>query len=311
VKSDVRKRDLLRVTDLSREESDALFALAAELKAKLRSGKPPTLLAGRTLAMIFEKPSLRTRISFETGMTQLGGHAIYLAPADIRLGERETVPDIARTLTRVVDMIVARTFLHSVLVELAEHATVPVVNGLTDLHHPCQVLADLFTLHERRMKLDDLRIAFVGDGNNVVHSWLEAATLYRFAFALGCPPGYEPDTEILARCRAAGAAIEISNDVNDAVQGADVVYTDVWTSMGQEDEAAARRKQFAPYQVNDGVMRHAARGALVMHCLPAHRGEEITESVLEGPQSVVFDQAENRLHLQKALMAWLAKESAP
>jgi len=311
VKSDVRKRDLLRVTDLSREESEALFALAAELKAKLRSGKPPTLLAGRTLAMIFEKPSLRTRISFETGMTQLGGHAIYLAPADIRLGERETVPDIARTLTRVVDMIVARTFLHSVLVELAEHATVPVVNGLTDLHHPCQVLADLFTLHERRMKLDDLRIAFVGDGNNVVHSWLEAATLYRFAFALACPPGYEPDTEILARCRAAGASIEISNDVNDAVQGADVVYTDVWTSMGQEDEAAARRKQFAPYQVNDGVMSHAARGALVLHCLPAHRGEEITESVLEGPQSVVFDQAENRLHLQKALMAWLAKESAP
>ena len=311
MKSDVRKRDLLRVTDLSREESEALFALAAELKAKLRSGKPPTLLAGRTLAMIFEKPSLRTRISFETGMTQLGGHAIYLAPADIRLGERETVPDIARTLTRVVDMIVARTFLHSVLVELAEHATVPVVNGLTDLHHPCQVLADLFTLHERRMKLDDLRIAFVGDGNNVVHSWLEAATLYRFAFALACPPGYEPDTEILARCRAAGASIEISNDVNDAVQGADVVYTDVWTSMGQEDEAAARRKQFAPYQVNDGVMSHAARGALVLHCLPAHRGEEITESVLEGPQSVVFDQAENRLHLQKALMAWLAKESAP
>jgi len=304
------KRDLLRIADLSRGECDALFGLAAELKAALRSGKPPALLAGRTLAMIFEKPSLRTRISFETGMTQLGGHAIYLAPADIRLGERETVPDIARTLTRVVDMIVARTFLHSVLVQLAAHATVPVVNGLTDLHHPCQVLADLFTLHERRRTLDEQRIAFVGDGNNVVHSWLEAATLYRFTFALACPPGYEPDGDILARCRAAGASIEITNDVGDAVQGADVVYTDVWTSMGQEEEAAARRKEFAPYQVNENVMRHAARGALVMHCLPAHRGEEITEAVLEGAQSVVFDQAENRLHLQKALMAWLAKESA-
>jgi len=310
VKSDARKRDLLEITDLSRGECDALFGLAAELKAALRSGKPPALLAGRTLAMIFEKPSLRTRISFETGMTQLGGHAIYLAPADIRLGERETVPDIARTLTGVVDMIVARTFLHSVLVELAEHATVPVVNGLTDLHHPCQVLADLFTLHERRRALDEQRIAFVGDGNNVVHSWLEAATLYRFTFALACPPGYEPDGEILARCRAAGASIEITNDVGNAVQGADVVYTDVWTSMGQEEEAAARRKEFAPYQVNESVMRHAARGALVMHCLPAHRGEEITEAVLEGAQSVVFEQAENRLHLQKALMAWLAKESA-
>ncbi len=309
MKPDVRKRDLLRVADLSRVECDDLFGLATELKAALRSGTPPALLAGRTLAMIFEKPSLRTRISFETGMTQLGGHAIYLAPADIRLGERETVPDIARTLTRVVDMIVARTFLHSVLVELAEHAYVPVVNGLTDLHHPCQVLADLFTLHERRLTLDELRIVFVGDGNNVVHSWLEAAMLYRFSFALACPSGYEPDAAILARCRAAGASIEITNDVAAAARDADVVYTDVWTSMGQEDEAAARRRQFAPYQVNESVMRHAAPSALVMHCLPAHRGEEITESVLEGPQSIVFDQAENRLHLQKALMAWLARES--
>ena len=303
------KRDLLRVVDLTRAECDALFTLATDLKGALRSGKARPLLQGRTLAMIFEKPSLRTRISFETGMTQLGGHAIYLAPGDIRLGERETVADIARTLARVVDMIVARTFLHTVLVELAERADVPVVNGLTDFHHPCQVLADLFTLYERRKPLDELRIAFVGDGNNVVHSWLEAATLYRFTFALACPPGYEPDTEILARCRVAGANIEITNDVHAAVQNADVVYTDVWTSMGQEDEAVARRERFAPYQLNDGVMRRAARGALVMHCLPAHRGEEISESVLEGPQSVVFDQAENRLHVQKALMAWLAKES--
>jgi ornithine carbamoyltransferase len=309
VKPDVVKRDLLRVTDLSRAECDALFTLASELKAALRAGKPRPVLAGKTLAMIFEKPSLRTRISFETGMTQLGGHAIYLAPADIRLAQRETVADIARTLARVVDMIVARTFLHTVLVELAERADVPVVNGLTDFHHPCQVLADLFTLHERRKALDELRIAFVGDGNNVVHSWLEAATLYRFTFALACPHGYEPDAAILAECRAKGAVIDITDDVADAVHNADVVYTDVWTSMGQEEEAAARRARFAPYQVNDDVMRRAARGALVMHCLPAHRGEEISESVLEGPQSIVFDQAENRLHLQKALMAWLAQEA--
>jgi ornithine carbamoyltransferase len=309
VKPAVRKRDLLRVTDLTRAECDALFVLASELKDALRAGKPHKELQGKTLAMIFEKPSLRTRISFETGMTQLGGHAIYLAPADIRLGERETVADIARTLARVVDMIVARTFLHGVLVELAERAHVPVVNGLTDLHHPCQVLADLFTLHERRKRLDELRVAFVGDGNNVVHSWLEAATLYHLTFALACPEGYEPDAAILAECRAKGATIEITDDVADAVHNADVVYTDVWTSMGQEDEAATRRASLAPYQVNDRVMRHAARDALVMHCLPAHRGEEITESVLEGPQSVVFDQAENRLHLQKALMVWLAHES--
>jgi len=191
------KRDLLRVADLRRAECEQLFVLAADIKGALKSGKARPLLAGKTLAMIFEKPSLRTRISFETGMFQLGGHAIYLAPWDIRLGERETVADIARNLARVVDMIVARTFLHSVLVELAEHATVPVINGLTDLHHPCQVLADLFTLVERRRPLDELRIAFIGDGNNMVHSWMEAATIFRFTFALACPAGYEPDGALM------------------------------------------------------------------------------------------------------------------
>src|SRR5436190_11993872 len=259
--------------------------------------------------MVFEKPSLRTRVSFETGMFQLGGHAIYLAPWDIRLGERETVADVARNLDRWVDMIVARTFKHEVLAELASHARVPVINGLTDLHHPCQVLADLFTLVEHRRKLDEMKIAFVGDGNNLVHSWMEAATLFPFRFALACPAGYEPDTEILARCRVAGAQIEITRAVTDAVQGADMVYTDVWTSMGQEEEAEQRRRDFAGYQVNEALMRHAAKDALVMHCLPAHRDEEITDAVLEGRQSIVFDQAENRLHLQKALMAWLARES--
>ena len=303
------KRDLLRLVDLTRDECRALFALATEIKTALRSGKPKPLLAGKTLAMIFEKPSLRTRVSFETGMFQLGGHAIYLAPWDIRLGERETVADVARNLARVVDMIVARTFSHDVLAELAGHAKVPVINGLTDLHHPCQVLADLFTLVEHRRKIEDLRVAFVGDGNNLVHSWMEAAAVFPLTFALACPRGYEPNAEILADCRARGARIEITQSLTDAVRGADVLYTDVWTSMGQEDEAAERRARFADYQINDEVLRHAAKDALVMHCLPAHRGEEITDAVIEGRQSIIFDQAENRLHLQKALMAWLARES--
>jgi ornithine carbamoyltransferase len=303
------KRDLLRLVDLTRDECLQVFALATEIKSTLRSGTPRPLLAGKTLAMIFEKPSLRTRVSFETGMFQLGGHAIYLAPWDIRLGERETVADVARNLARVVDMIVARTFRHTVLVELAVHAKVPVINGLTDLHHPCQVLADLFTLVEHRRQLDELRVVFIGDGNNLVHSWMEAATLFPFTFALACPTGYEPNGELLAECRARGAKIEVTASVTEAVRGADVLYTDVWTSMGQEEETADRRAHFANYQINDEVMRHAAKDALVMHCLPAHRGEEITNAVIEGRQSIIFDQAENRLHLQKGLMAWLARES--
>jgi ornithine carbamoyltransferase len=304
------KRDLLRLVDLTRDECLQLFALATEIKTALRSGKPRPLLGGKTLAMIFEKPSLRTRVSFETGMFQLGGHAIYLAPWDIRLGERETVADVARNLARVVDMIVARTFRHAVLVELAAQAKVPVINGLTDLHHPCQVLADLFTLVEHRRKLDELRIVFIGDGNNLVHSWMEAATLFPFTFAVACPTGYEPNTSIVADCQKRGARIEVTTSVADAVRSADVLYTDVWTSMGQEEETAVRRDRFASYQINDDVLRHAAKDALVMHCLPAHRGEEITDAVLEGRQSIIFDQAENRLHLQKALMAWLARESS-
>ena len=302
------KRDLLRVADITRSECEELFALASEVKAALKSGTARPLMAGKTLAMIFEKPSLRTRISFETGIFQLGGHAIYLAPWDIRLGERETVADIARNLARVVDMIVARTFSHAALAELAQHASIPVINGLSDLHHPCQVLADLLTLIEHGRSLDKMRVVFVGDGNNVVSSWMEAATLFRFSFALACPPGYEPDAAILAACRSAGAKIEVTHSVPEATRRADVIYTDVWTSMGQEEEAVERRRSFADYQVNEEIMSHAAKDALVMHCLPAHRGEEITEGVLESRQAVVFDQAENRLHVQKALMIWLARE---
>ena len=297
------KRDLLRIADLSTQEIEAILALAKRLKDELRDGTPHPLLAGRTLAMIFEKPSLRTRVTFEVGMVQLGGAAIHLGPGDIRLGERESAGDIARNLERWVDLVMARTFLHQSVVDLAAGARVPVINGLSDLHHPCQVLSDCFTLLERRGRLAGLRVAFIGDGNNVVHSWMDAAVRLGFGFVLACPPGYEPDPSIIAEARPHAT---ITHDVETAVRGADVVYTDVWTSMGQEAEAKARRRAFARYQVNERVVALAGPRALVMHCLPAHRGEEITDAVLDGPQSVVFDQAENRLHVQKAIMCWLA-----
>jgi ornithine carbamoyltransferase len=296
------KRDLLRIADLTAQEIGAIFELAARLKRQLRARTPHPLLAGRTLAMIFEKPSLRTRVTFEVGMGQLGGAAIHLAPGDIRLGERESAGDIARNLERWVDLIMARTFLHQSVVDLAAGARVPVINGLSDLHHPCQVLSDCFTLLERRERLAGVRVAFIGDGNNMVHSWMEAAARLGFDFVLACPPGYEPDPAITSE---AGPRVTITHDVEAAARAADVVYTDVWTSMGQETEAKARRRAFKPYQVNERVVALARRDAIVMHCLPAHRGEEITDAVIDGPQSVVFDQAENRLHVQKAIMCWL------
>ena len=296
------KRDLLRIADLTRAEIEAVLGVARRLKAELRAGTPHPLLAGRTLAMIFEKPSLRTRVTFEVGMVQLGGAAIHLAPGDIRLGERESAGDIARNLERWVDVVMARTFLHQSVADLAAGARIPVINGLSDLHHPCQVLSDCFTLVEHRGRLDGVRVAFIGDGNNMVHSWMDAANRLGFDFVLACPPGYEPDPTIVAE---AGARVTVTHDVAAAARGADVIYTDVWTSMGQEAEAKARRRAFAPYRVNERVVRLARPDSIVMHCLPAHRGEEITNDVLDGPQSVVFDQAENRLHVQKAIMVWL------
>jgi len=296
------KRDVLRIRDLARDEAEAILGLAGRLKTKLRAGRPHPLLAGRTLAMIFEKPSLRTRVTFEVGMGQLGGSAIHLAPGDIKLGERESPGDIARNLERWVDLIMARVFSHQSVVDLAGAARVPVINGLSDLHHPCQVLSDCFTLRERRGKLEGLRVVFVGDGNNMVHSWMDAAALLGFDFVLACPAGFEPNPAIVAE---AGPRVTVTHDARAAMRGADVVYTDVWTSMGQEAEAEARRKAFRPYQVNEQLVSLAAADALVMHCLPAHRGEEITDGVLDSPQSVVFDQAENRLHVQKAIMVWL------
>ena len=296
------KRDFLSLADFTRPELDQILHLSATLKADLKASTPTPLLAGQSLAMIFEKPSLRTRVTFEVGMTQLGGSAINLSPRDIQLGERETVADIARNLERWVDLIMARTFEHDTLVELAGGAAVPVINGLSDRLHPCQVLADCFTLLERHGRLDELRIAFIGDANNMAHSWINAAAKFRFHLALACPAGYDPDPGILGAARDAGAQVEVTRDAVVAAESADVLYTDVWTSMGQEDEAEQRRRDFAGYQINRELLRHARRNAVVMHCLPAHRGEEITADVIDGPQSIVFDQAENRLHAQKAIL---------
>jgi ornithine carbamoyltransferase len=241
-------------------------------------------------------------------MFQLGGCTIFLGPDEINLGVRETPADCARNLSRWVDLIVVRTFAHGTVEEMARHATVPVINGLTDLFHPCQVLADCFTLLEHRGKLDGLKIAFLGDGNNMVHSWIEAAEKYKFSFALACPAGYEPDGEILKRARGRGAKVIVTHDAGEAARGAHVMYTDVWTSMGQEAEADRRRKAFRDYQLNHEILALADPAALVMHCLPAHRGEEITDEVLDGPQSIVLEQAENRMHVQKAIMVWLLRE---
>ncbi len=281
-----------------------LFSLAWKLKRRSAGGKAG-LLAGRTLALVFEKPSLRTRVSFETGMLELGGHAIFLGPEEINLGVRESPMDCARVLSRWVDLIVVRTFSQETLKEMAGYASVPVINGLTDRFHPCQVLADCLTLLERKGTLKGLKIAFVGDGNNVVHSWMLAAEKFPLSFFLACPRDYGPDPEITRSARENGAHVTVTQDVNEAVQGADVVYTDVWASMGQEKELEERRKIFHDYQVTEEVVAMANKDAMVMHCLPAHRGEEITHEVLEGPHSVVFDQAENRLHMQKAVMVWI------
>ena len=299
------KRDLISIGDLIRDELEEIFSLAQRLKADRHKGWSHPILAGKTLAMIFEKPSLRTRVTFEAGMVQLGGYAIYLSPQDIGLGTRETVPDVARNLSRWVDIIMARTFSHQVITELAQTATIPVINGLSDLLHPCQVLADCLTLIEHRGALEGLKVAFVGDGNNMVHSWLNAVVKLPFRFVLACPPGYEPDRTVLEQVRQSGAQVSVTQSVAEAVREADAVYTDVWTSMGQEEERAVRREAFNAYQVNAEVMRLAKSDALVMHCLPAHRGEEISADVLDGPRSVVFDQSENRLHIQKAIMVWL------
>jgi ornithine carbamoyltransferase len=301
------KRDFIDLSSITPAELDGLLGLGVRLKAELKSGFEHPYLRGRTLAMIFQKPSLRTRISFETGMAQLGGHAIYLAPSDIGIGERESAKDVARNLSRWVDLVMIRTFAHHTCLDFAREAAVPVINGLTDLLHPCQLLADLLTLRERFGRdLARLRIAFVGDGFNLAQSWIEAAALVRFQLRIACPQGYEPDKSFVARMRREELGV-LTHDPAEAVRGADVVYTDTWTSMGHEKEAAQRRRAFRRFQVNEALLKNAGRDCVVMHCLPAHRGEEITDDVIDGPRSLVLDQAENRLHAQKAVMVWLLR----
>jgi ornithine carbamoyltransferase len=298
-------KHLLSVADLSRGEVEELFRLAAEWKGRTKARMAATPLSGYSLALVFEKPSLRTRVTFEVGMAQLGGAAVYLAAQDVGLGRRESVADVARNLGRWVDVIAARTYTQATVDVFARHAGVPVINGLSDHEHPCQALADFFTLWERGLHLDRLKLAWVGDGNNVCNSLILLAALLGTEMAVACPAGYEPDAGVLAAARALGGRVRVTAEVPEAAAGADVLYTDVWVSMGQEAERERRLEAFGRYQLNERVLAFAKPGALVMHCLPAHRGEEITDAVVDGPQSAVLDQAENRLHVQKAVLLTL------
>jgi ornithine carbamoyltransferase len=299
--------DLLADTDLSPGDLNLIFGLAERVKATPRAYSQALL--GKQLAMIFEKPSLRTRVTFEVGMTSLGGFGVYLDHAKPRLGEREAVKDIARNLERWVDGIVARTFSHESVLELANNASIPVVNALTDLFHPCQALADLFTLREKTGNLSGQTLAFVGDGNNVCHSLMVTGAKLGVSVRAATPPGYEPKAEVVAEAKAlgvaTGATVEVFNNPLEAVAGTQAVYTDVWASMGQEHAVHLRAQVFAPYRVTDELLAAAAPNALFMHCLPAHRGQEVTNEVIDSPRSLVFDQAENRLHVQKALLILL------
>jgi ornithine carbamoyltransferase len=304
-------KHFLSTGDLTRDAALGLFRLAAELKQGLKSGRRPTPLAGRTFALIFEKQSLRTRVTFEVGINQLGGRAVYLAGQEIGLGTRETVPDVARNLSRWVDGICARVYRHATIDAMAANATVPVVNGLSDFEHPCQAVADFFTLWERGVDLSSLRLAWIGDGNNVCHSILLLGAVLGADLRVACPPGYEPEARVLADVRQRGGRLTITTEPDEAARGADVIYTDVWTSMGQEAERARRQEAFARYQVNPSLLSFAKPSTLVMHCLPAHRGEEITDEVLDGPRSVVLEQAENRLHAQKAIILSLVESPEP
>jgi len=295
------KRDFLAIPDLTRDEVERVMGLALDMKAGRYRAKP---LAGKTLAMVFAKSSTRTRVSFEVGMYQLGGHALFLSARDIQLGRGEPIRDTARVLSRYVDGIMIRTFDHADVEELARFASIPVINGLTDLLHPCQVLADLMTVREAIGGWAGKAIAWIGDGNNMANSWINAAGLLGFELRIACPEGYDPDPGILQRNQAK-AKITVARSPAEAAAGAHVVTTDVWASMGQEAEAEIRAKAFAGYLVDEAMMERAAPGAVFLHCLPAHRGEEVTDGVIEGPWSRVWDEAENRLHIQKALMAAL------
>jgi ornithine carbamoyltransferase len=302
-------KDLLDVGALPRQQIFDLLHLAESLKTKQRKGIPHRLLPGKTLGLLFQKPSTRTRVSFESGMTQLGGHALVLPTGDSQLSRGESIADTARVLSRYLDGIVIRTFAHATVQEWAEASSMPVINGLTDHSHPCQALSDLLTIQEHKGRLKGITLAYVGDGNNVANSLIEAGAKTGMRIVVGCPAGYHPSPHVIKRARSeaetTGAVIEVIEDPLAAVQGADVLYTDVWISMGQEGERTERLKALAPYRLDSQLLRRAKPDAIVMHCLPAHRGEEITADVLDGPRSVVIDQAENRLHMQKAILVRL------
>jgi ornithine carbamoyltransferase len=301
------KRDFIHIDDLSAEEIIEILDLAAEVKQRFQRRENYRPFKDHSLAMMFAKPSARTRISFETGFFRLGGHALFLGPQDIDMGHREPVKDVARVVSRYNDMIMARLFDHQHILDLAEHATVPVINGLTDYNHPCQIMADIFTVREKRRDLKDLKIAYVGDGNNIVHSWLRLARRLPMHFACACPPAYKPDEKTVDKAKAAGKSlIEIVHDPKAAVAGADVVYTDVWASMGKKHELEERKVHFAGFKVDTQLMQVAKPKALFMHCLPAQRDLEVSDAVMESTDSIVFDQAENRMHVQNAIMLRMA-----
>jgi len=298
-------RHFLTLLDITPEEARHILKRAAKIKRKLRLGKSHHVLAGKTLGMIFDKASTRTRVSFEVGMYQLGGHALFLNSETTQLGRGEPVADSARVLSSMVDGVMIRTYGHEIVQEFAKHSSVPVINGLTDLTHPCQVLADVFTYEEKRGSIEGKTVAWIGDGNNMAHSWVNGAVSFGYRLNIACPPDYCPDEKFLDAARAVGAQITHCDSPIEAATGADIVSTDVWASMGMEDEQAKREKAFAGFQVDARVMSFAKPDALFMHCLPAHRGEEVDSSVIDGPQSVVWDEAENRLHAQKALLEFL------
>lgn len=303
----LKGRSLASLRDLTRKEIEQILRTARLLKSQLRKGVDHPLLKGKTLALIFEKPSTRTRVSFEVGMWQLGGYALYLSASDLQLGRGESIADTARTLSRYVDGIVARVFHHRTILDLIQYSSVPVINGLSDFTHPCQGLADLFTIYEKKGGFSGLKLAYIGDANNVAHSLIYGCSKMGINIALGCPVEYGPHPEVVLEAKREakrnGCEIVITDDPKEAVRGADIVYTDVWTSMGKEREYKERVKIFRPFQVNSKLVRLAKRDYLFMHCLPAHRGEEVTDEVMDSKNSIIFDQAENRLHTQKALMA--------
>lgn len=303
----MKGKSLASLDDLTKEGIEEVLKRSGSLKSQLLRGEEHPLLKGKTLAMIFEKPSTRTRVSFEVGMWQLGGYSLYLSSGDLQLGRGETIADTARTLSRYVNGIMARVFAHQTILDLIKYSRVPVINGLSDFTHPCQGLADLFTIFEKKGRLSGLKLAYVGDGNNVAHSLLYGCSKVGMDITLACPKGYEPDPKVVSKAKEegkrSGAKVLVTKDPKEAVRDADVVYTDVWASMGKEKEHEKRVKIFKPYQVNIKLIKEAKEEYLFMHCLPAHRGEEVTDEVADSKNSVIFDQAENRLHTQKALMA--------